>query len=51
MLGMDIYEPRESGEFIHLVNDWFDVLDSKLCTFAYPGKVIVCIIFVDSEYI
>ena len=39
-LGIEIYEAIETADFFQLVNDWFDVLNSKLSTFAYLGKVI-----------
>lgn len=39
-LGMELYNALETGDFIELVNDWFDVHNSTLSTFNYPGKVI-----------
>lgn len=40
-LGFQIYKPAESAEFIQLVNDWFDVMNSNMNTFSYSGKVII----------
>lgn len=38
-LGIELYKPTETAEFIQLVNDWFDVLNSSMKTFGYTGKV------------
>lgn len=38
-LGMEIYNAVETVEFFKLVNDWFDIHNSTLATFSYPGKV------------
>lgn len=38
-LGFDIYKPIETAEFFKLTNDWFDVHNSKMGTYGYPGKV------------
>lgn len=44
---MEIYQAVETAEFIQLVNDWFDIFNSHLHTFSYPGKVqLIIIIFV-----
>uniref|UniRef100_Q7M4J7 P element homolog (Lu-P2 element) n=1 Tax=Lucilia cuprina TaxID=7375 RepID=Q7M4J7_LUCCU len=37
-LGLDVYQATETADFIQLVNDWFDILNSTLSTFVYPGK-------------
>lgn len=38
-LGFELYNATETADFIQIVNDWFDVLNSKIDTFNYPGKV------------
>lgn len=38
-LGLELYNPTKTADFFQLVNDWFDVHNSTLATFKYPGKV------------
>lgn len=38
-LGFDLYRSAETADMIQLVNDWFDVLNSNIGSFGYPGKV------------
>lgn len=37
--GIELYNAVDTADFIQLINDWFDVMNSSLSTFYQPGKV------------
>lgn len=45
-LGLELYKPTETADFIQLLNDWFDVMNSTMDTFGYPGKVFHNTVFI-----
>lgn len=50
-LGLDVYKATETADFVQLVNDWFDVLNSSMRTFSYPGKVCFKIFVINILYV
>lgn len=38
---MELYKALQTAELFELLNDWFDIFNSHLHTFAYPGKVML----------
>lgn len=38
-IGLELHNPVVTADFVQLVNNWFDVHNSSLSSFAYPGKV------------
>lgn len=48
---MEIYQAVETADFIQLVYDWFDIFNSHLHTFSYPGKVQFIIIIINIQFI
>ena len=51
-LGMDIYQPIESAEFIQQVKDWFDFwILNWIISHILERVFFFCAIFIDSKYI
>lgn len=40
-LGLDVYNAVDTADFFKLVNDWFDIHNSSVKTYCYPGKVSI----------